>query len=55
MGLKKKRFLSLMKSIQGGHESKEMLFNTVDSTHPKLLDRLRRLEVIVDEKIKGAR
>ena len=53
--LKKKRFLSLMKSIQGGHESKEMLFNTVDSTHPKLLDRLRRLEVIVDEKIKGAR
>lgn len=52
--LKKKRFVSLMKSLQAGDKSKEMHFNIVDSTHPKLLDRLRRLEVIVDEKIKGS-
>ncbi|PFX27814.1 hypothetical protein AWC38_SpisGene7470 [Stylophora pistillata] len=52
--LKKKRFVSLMKSLQAGDKSKEMHFNIVDSTHPKLLDRLRRLEVIVDEKIKSS-
>ena len=52
--LKTMRFVSLMRSVQDRDKLKEIHPKSIDFTHPKLLDRLRRLEVIVDEKIKGA-